>query len=284
MSAVLGQYGGGVQQVVSIGSHALRTERLYALVVAVNCLTGVVDDSDAAVSHLHGNNSGVNIRNAGLFLQVRVNEAGTNSGDLNSLGTGYVANHIEVVDHHIVEDTAGNCNVGSRGRLRVTGGNDNDMRIADRAVLNCVCNCLVVVVEAAVEAYLELNALLLNECEQLLDLVDIIVDRLLAEYVLASLNCCHGNIAVGVSGGANEYYVYLRIVDNVHKVGGNVGDLALCQPLACAGLIEHRVSSSYYLNARYGVDQVVDVQLADSAAAYNANFQNAHCFFLLALK
>ena len=34
------------------------------------------------------------------------------------------------------------------------------MRIADRAVLNCVCNCLVVVVEAAVEAYLELNALL----------------------------------------------------------------------------------------------------------------------------
>ena len=37
-----------------------------------------------------------------------------------------------------------------------------------------------VVVEAAVEAYLELNALLLNECEQLLDLVDIIVDRLLA--------------------------------------------------------------------------------------------------------
>ena len=40
VSAVLGQYGGGVQQVVGIGSHALRTERLYALVVAVNCLTG----------------------------------------------------------------------------------------------------------------------------------------------------------------------------------------------------------------------------------------------------
>ena len=229
--------------------------------------------ADAAVSHLHGNNSGVNVRNAGLFLQVRVNEAGTNSGDLNSLGTGYIANHIEVVDHHIVEDTAGNLNIGYRRRLRIAGGNLDDVDLADLAVTNHVVNCAVVVVEAAVEAYLELNALLLNECEQLLDLVDIIVDRLLAEYVLASLNCCHGNIAVGVSGGANEYYVYLRIVDNVHKVGGNVGDLALCQPLACAGLIEHRVSSSYYLNARYGVDQVVDVQLADSAAATTPIFK-----------
>ena len=138
-----------------------------------------------------------------------------------------------------------------------------------------------VVVEAAVEAYLELDALLLNECEQLLDLVDIIVDRLLAEYVLASLNCCHGNIAVRVSGGANEYYVYLRIVDNVHKVGGNVGDLALCQPLACAGLIQHRICCCDYLYARYRVNQVVDVQLADTAAANYADFQNAHCNSLL---
>ena len=185
------------------------------------------------------------------------------------------------MDHHIIEDTAGNCNVGCRRGLRVTGGNDNDVRIADRAVLDCVCNCLVVVVEAAVEAYLELDALLLNECEQLLDLVDIIIDRLLAEYVLASLNCCHGYIAVRVSGGANEYYVYFRVVDNVHEVGGNVGDLALCQPLACAGLIQHRICCCDYLYARYRVDQVVDVQLADTAAANYADFQNAHCNSLL---
>ena len=62
MSAVYGHNGGGVDQIVSVGSHALGAESLYALIVAVNCLTGVVDDSDAAVSHLHGNNSGVNVR------------------------------------------------------------------------------------------------------------------------------------------------------------------------------------------------------------------------------
>ena len=110
---------------------------------------------------------------------------------------------------------------------------------------------------------------------------DIILDRLLAEYVLASLNCCHGYIAVRVSGGANEYYVYFRVVDTVHEVGGNVGDLALCQPLACAGLIQHRICCCDYLYARYRVDQVVDVQLADTAAANYADFQNAHCNSLL---
>ena len=39
--------GGGVDQVVAVCSHALGAERLDALVVAVNCLTGVVDDRDA---------------------------------------------------------------------------------------------------------------------------------------------------------------------------------------------------------------------------------------------
>ena len=48
-SAVLGHNGRGVQQVVGIGSHALGAERLNALVIAVNSLTGVVDNSDAAV-------------------------------------------------------------------------------------------------------------------------------------------------------------------------------------------------------------------------------------------
>ena len=66
-----------------------------------------------------------------------------------------------------------------------------------------------------------------------------------------------------------------RIVDNVHKVGGNARDRTLCQPLACAGLVEHQVSGSCYLNARYGVDQVVDATYRFSVLQ---QFQNAHWF------
>ena len=276
MRAVLGHNRRGVQQVVRVGRHALGAERLYALVVAVNCLTGVVDDRDAAVRHLHGDNSGVNVRNAGLFLQVRVNEAGADSRDLNSLGTGDIAHHVEVVDHHVVEDAAGNRNVGSRGRLRVTGGNDDDVRIADRAVLNCVSHSLVVVVKAAVEANLELDALLFDQSEQLLDLLDIIVDRLLAEDVLAGVYRCHRDIAVGIRGRADEHDLDLGIVDDIHKVGGNVGDVTLRQPLACAGLVQHRVRNRYDLYAGYAVDQVVDMQLADTAAPDDTDFYICH--------
>ena len=209
------QYGGGVQQVVGIGSHALRTERLYALVVAVNCLTGVVDDSDAAVSHLHGNNSGVNVRNTGLFLQVRVNEAGTNSGDLNSLGTGYVANHIEVVDHHIVEDTAGNLDVGYRRRLRIAGGDLDDVDLADLAVTNHVVNCAVVVVEAAAETDLQLYASFLGCVDGSVNLLQIIIDRLLAEDVLACVSSLDDVLGMGVGRGANQNCIDLGIVQNV---------------------------------------------------------------------
>ena len=48
------------------------------------------------------------------------------------------------------------------------------------------------------------------------------------------------------------------------------------QPLARAGLVQHRVRNRYDLYAGYAVDQVIDMQLADTAAADNADFQNAH--------
>lgn len=200
LCAVNGNNGSGIEQVVGIGCHTLGAERFNALVIAIYSLTGVVDDGDAAVSHLHGNNSGVNIRNAGLFLELRVNEAGADSGDFNSFRAGDVADHVEVMDHHIIEDTAGNSDIGSRGRLRVAGGNDNNVGIANGAVLDSVSHRLVVVVEAAVEADLELDTLLFDLSEEVFDLGNVIVNGLLAEYMLASLYSSEGDIAMGVGG------------------------------------------------------------------------------------
>ena len=180
------------------------------------------------------------------------------------------------MDHHVVEDAAGNRNIGSRGRLRVTGGNDDDVRIADRAVLDSVSHSLVVVVKAAVEANLELDALLFHQSKQFLDLLDIVVDRLLAEDVLAGVYRRHRDVAVGIRGRADEHDLDLGIVDDIHKVGGNVGDVTLRQPLARAGLVQHRVRNRYDLYAGYAVDQVVDMQLADTAAPDDTDFYICH--------
>ena len=49
--------------------------------------------------------------------------------------------------------------------------------------------------------------------------------------------------------------------------GVNIGDAALCQPLTCTGLIQHRICCSYYLSTVDVVEQIVDVQLTNSAAA-----------------
>ena len=72
---------------------------------------------------------------------------------------------------------------------------------------------------------------------------------------------------MGIGGRANHNYVNVRIGYNVHVVGGCIGDAALCQPLTCTGLIQHRICCSYYLSTVDVVEQIVDVQLTNSAAA-----------------
>src|SRR5699024_6934031 len=110
---------------------ALRAEDLNALVIAVNCLTGVVDDANRAVLKLQGDDGGINV--AGL-ANARVNQDRADCMDLGDLRACQEAGHIEVVDHHVVEDAAGDLDIGYRGRLRVAGGDLHDVDLADLAV------------------------------------------------------------------------------------------------------------------------------------------------------
>ena len=99
--------------------------------------------------------------------------------------------------------------------------------------------------------------------------------------MLAGVDGSQRDDGVGIGGGANENRVNLGVVDNIHVVGGNVGDAAGSAPVARAGLVDHRVSDCNDLYAGDGVDQVVDVQLADTAAANDANLQISHNTYLL---
>ena len=75
-------------------------------------------------------------------------------------------------------------------------------------------NLLVVVVEAANEANLQLYASLLNSVQSLVDLGQVGVDRLLTEDVLASLSSFNDEICVRVGGRADEYRVDVLVAEN----------------------------------------------------------------------
>ena len=84
---------------------------------------------------------------------------------------------------------------------------------------------------------------------------------------------------MGIGGRANHNDINVRIGYNVHVVGGCIGDAALCQPLTCAGLIQHRICCSYYFCTINVVQQVVDMQLTNSAAANDTKLYICHKSF-----
>ena len=69
--------------------------------------------------------------------------------------------------------------------------------------------------KAAVEADLVLLARLLDDIEDFLDLVDVVVNRLLAEDVLAGTQCFDGERGMLVRRSADEDSLDLRIVEDL---------------------------------------------------------------------
>ena len=267
-SAVCGGQNSGVRGVVLVLGTAFGAEYLNALVVTVNCLAAVVDHADRAVCELEGNERGINV--AGL-TDARIDQNGTNCIYLGNFAACEEAGHIEVVDHHIVEDTAGNLNIGYRRRLRIAGGNLDDVDLADLAVTNHVVNCAVVVVEAAAETDLQLNAGFPGCVDGSVNLLQIIIDRLLAEDVLACVSSLDDVLGMGVGRGANQNCIDLGIVQNVVCVLGGVRNAAgLGKSLGL--LIHKRVSDGLDLHLRYEHGNVLRMYLTDTTRTDNTYF------------
>ena len=270
--AVCGGQDSGVRGVVLVLGTALGAEYLDALIVTVDCLAAVVDHADGAVCELEGDESGVYV--AGL-TDARIDQNGTDRIDLSDLAARQEARHVEVVDHHIIEDAAGNLDIGYRRRLRVAGGDLDDIDLADLAAADHVVNGAVVVVEAAAEADLELDACFLRRVDGSVHLGQIIVDRLLAEDVLASVSSLDDVLGMGVGRGADEHCFDLGIVQDVICVLGGVRDAAgLGKSLGL--LIHERVGDG--LDLRHEHRNVLCVYLADASGTDNAYF---HLLFVL---
>mmetsp|Transcript_29830 Transcript_29830/g.91544 ORF Transcript_29830/g.91544 Transcript_29830/m.91544 type:complete len:262 (+) Transcript_29830:551-1336(+) len=99
--------------------HCLGAERLGALVVAICGLAADIDHGGAAARVLHYNGGSV----VGLRTrQIRdrlIDHAGANSEDLLGVLTHQEARHVEVMDCHVLEDTASALDVflGRRARI-----------------------------------------------------------------------------------------------------------------------------------------------------------------------
>ena len=80
------------------------------------------------------------------------------------------------MDSHIEEDTAGNLYIINGRRLRIAGGDFDDLLLADAASGNGLLDSLEVMVEAAVEANLIFLAGFLDYIQNLFDFIYIVID------------------------------------------------------------------------------------------------------------
>ena len=170
------------------------------------------------------------------------------------------------MDGHIHEDAAGNLDVAHRLVIRIAGSDLDEVGLAQLAGGDRVADSLVVVVEAADKADLQLYACLLDGRERLLDLCQLGVDRLLAEDVLAGLSGAHDEVRMGRGGRADEHSIDGRVGEDLLRVVVAFLDAHFVRP--CAGRIVHeRISDCVQLCVRYGVRQILAMQLADAASA-----------------
>ena len=183
------------------------------------------------------------------------------------------------MDGHINVDTTGNLNVSHRRIFRVTGRNLNDSRLAQTAGSDNLLNFRMVVVETANETNLQLNASVLAELDALLDLLNISVQRLLAEYMLASLCSSLDQLNVSRGSGTNQNCLYLRQVDCFNRVLQNLRDTETCSPLLNT-VVHERVSDCNYLCLRNRLNEIRAMQLTNTTATQDGNLYCFHNKFL----
>lgn len=87
----------------------------------------MVDHAECAVLELHHYNGGVHIA---VFLVACTGERCTVSGNLGNLAACQIADHVEIVNGHVHEDTAGNLDIAHRLVIGITGGDLDEIGLA----------------------------------------------------------------------------------------------------------------------------------------------------------
>ena len=252
---------------------------LCALIVTVMSGTAVINHAQCAVLKLHHNDCGVYIV---ILIIACTGQRCAVSGNLGYFAACQITNHIEIMNGHIHEDAARNLDVVHGLMVWVTGSYLDNVRLAQSARSNGITNHLVIVIEAANKAYLQLDAGFLDCVQSFLNLVQLGINRLLTECMLAGLCSADNELCVGVGGRANKHCIDGRIGEDLFRIIVALFNAHICSP--CAGCIVHkRICYSIQLCFRNGMRQIFTMQLADASCAQQTNAYLFHKKSLLLL-
>ena len=231
------------------------------------CRTAVVDNAQCTVLKLHHDDGGVHVI---ILVIACTGQCCAICGNLGYLAACQVAYHIKIMNGHIHEDTAGNLDVIHGLMIRVTGGYLDDVGCTQLTGSYGITNCLVVVVKAADKAYLQLDASLFHCVQCFSDLVQLGINRLLAEDMLASLCSTNDKLCMGVGRGADKDSFNGRIRENHLRIIIALLNAHLSSP--CPGCIIHKgICYRIQLCCRNRMCQIFTVQLADTSCTQQTN-------------
>ena len=178
------------------------------------------------------------------------------------------------MDGHIQEDTAGNSSIFGRWRLGVAGRDFDKLELADLAFVDQLTDMGKVVVKAAVETDLQLDAGFLDGFDDGKDLFRGQVDRLFAEHMLACPGRFDGDVGVGIGGRADEHGVDCGIGEHRLVVGINLFNAVLCSERR-QRILEH-VGDTEHFGSGHGIGDGFHVDFADTAGTDDADVELFH--------
>lgn len=248
-SVVDGEAGGG-------------SEQFDPLIVAVGGAAAVFDDGECAGGETEGGDGGVDVSCVG---NRRVDERATGGIDVGDFILKEEAGHVEVMDRHIEEDSAGGLDVVDRGWLVVVTGDAEQMRLAVRARRKRIEECTKVGIEATIETDLECYLVAVDGGEGGIDAGEVVVDRLFAKDVFAGGGGIGNERRVRVGGRGNQHRMYVVAFKEVVVIGGGDRRIDLVGESCGAGTV--RIGDGYDAGGRDAVVEVLCVECADATCA-----------------
>jgi len=256
---------------------ALGTDDLGLNMIAVRSGTANVNEAHCTVFELVASHSGLVVAN---LLEFRMLEGAALCVNLGCLAAQEPAHQVDVMDCHVEEDTAGGCSKLDCA-LNVCFGVDagclNHVGSADCALFDLLlCVSVGLVVAAHKAQHKGQVGMTLNSLLSLLALCNVNAQRLVGEYMLASVQSGLDLPAVLGRSGDDCNCVDVSLFQHLTEIGVNIGDTQLF--LCVFQLSRNDGASCGQLSVRNLVCDIVCVYLAQTAKTCDTNLNLLHIF------
>ena len=175
--------------------HARRAESLDPLIKAIGRSPRVEDDRLLSARCNHGHAGRVDISE---FANLRINQAAATAMNIDRFLAEHPSGHVEVVNHHVAEETAGFRNILERGWVGIAAGNRQLFKIANLAILDGLLDCSVSGIKPPIEGQENASGAITQRIHALLRLRESRRQRLLTHHGLSRLNRLDDELGVSV--------------------------------------------------------------------------------------